>query len=233
MLTLAISQPTYLPWLGYFDLMHQCDVFIFLDNVQFEKRGWQQRNKIKTSHGELLLTVPIKSKGRYKQKINETMIDTSQDFKKKHLNSIKNSYKKSKYFNDYFPEIEEIINNSTSSLVELNISLILWVAKKTFIACKTDKSSNLNSKGRKVDLLIDICKKYKATHYISAIGSKNYIDENNLFEENNIILKYQNIIHPNYNQLFKPFIPYLSTIDLLFNEGENASTIIKNLSKNF
>ena len=84
MLTLAITQPTYLPWVGYFDLMNQCDVFIFLDNVQFEKRGWQQRNRIKTAHGDLLLTVPIKSKGRYKQKINETKIDTSRDFKKKH-----------------------------------------------------------------------------------------------------------------------------------------------------
>ena len=86
MTTIAIMQPTYLPWLGYFDLIDRSDILVFLDSVQFDKRSWQQRNRIKTPNGELMLTVPVLTKGKFDQKICDVMIDQSQNFEKKHLN---------------------------------------------------------------------------------------------------------------------------------------------------
>ena len=91
-------QPTYLPWLGYFDLIHRSDIFVFLDSVQFDKRSWQQRNRIKSPNGELMLTVPVLTKGRFDQQIYDVGIDISQNFEKKHFNSIRSNYTKSKYF---------------------------------------------------------------------------------------------------------------------------------------
>ena len=96
MTTVAIMQPTYLPWLGYFDLIDRSDIFVFLNSVQFDKRSWQQRNRIKTPNGELMLTVPVLTKGKFKQKIYDVEIDKSKNFAKKHFNSISSNYKKSK-----------------------------------------------------------------------------------------------------------------------------------------
>ena len=222
-------QPTYLPWIGYFDLMNRSDLFIFLDNVQFEKRSWQQRNKIKTVNGELILTIPVKTKGKYDQKIIEASIDNTQNFKSKHIKAIKNAYGKSQYFDFYFSEFENIIMNSNDSLADLNISLIKWLARKFSIECKTEKASNFNFSGKKVELLINICNHFNATHYLSPMGSKDYIDQNNLFIENNISLKYQKITHPIYNQRFEKFLPFISAIDLLFNEGKRSSSIINKI----
>ena len=227
MITVAIMQPTYLPWLGYFDLVDRSDVFVFLDSVQFEKRGWQQRNRIKTSTGELMLTVPVLTKGRSDQKICDVMIDISQKFEKKHFNSIYSNYKKSIFFKYFDVELEEIYKNEINKLVDLNIRLIEWLSSKLGINTKFVYSSQLDTDGSKTELLVNICKIINADHYISPAGSKEYIDQNNLFIKSGIKLSYQNYKHPTYNQLFGDFIPYMSVIDLLFNEGKKSLEIIK------
>ena len=227
MKTASIMQPTYLPWLGYFDLTNRSDIFVFLDTVQLDKRSWQQRNRIKTPNSEIMLTVPVLTKGRFNQEIRDVEIDVSQRFEKKHFNSIQLNYKNSKYYKLYIGELEEIFISKTSRLANLNIKLIKWLSSKIGIKTKFISSSELDVSGSKTELLINICKKINANHYLSPIGSKGYIEKNNLFTNSGIQLSYQNYQHPTYNQLFGDFIPYLSVIDLLFNEGEKSLEIIK------
>jgi len=227
MKTIAIMQPTYLPWLGYFDLINRSDVFVFLDSVQFDKRSWQQRNRIKTPNGELMLTVPVLTKGRSDQKICDVMIDISQKFEKKHFNSICSNYKKSRYFEFLVVELEEIFNSEINKLADLNIRLIEWLSSKLGINTKFVYSSQLDTDGSKTELLVNICKIINADHYISPAGSKEYIDQNNLFIKSGIKLSYQNYKHPTYSQLYGDFIPYMSVIDLLFNEGKKSLELIK------
>ena len=226
MTTVAIMQPTYLPWLGYFDLINSSDIFVFLDSVQFDKRSWQQRNKIKTPNGELMLSVPVLTKGKFDQNIYDVMIDMSQKFEKRHYNSILSSYKRSRYIESFIKELDEIYNSEFIKLADLNIRLIEWLSSKIGINTKFILSSQLDAQGSKTELLVDIFKKLNGDHYLSPAGSKDYIEEDNLFSKSGIQLSYQNYKHPTYNQLYGDFIPYMSVIDLLFNEGDKSSKVI-------
>jgi len=223
----VIMQPAYLPWLGYFDLMDQSDTFVVLDNVQFEKRSWQQRNRIKTKKGELWLTIPVISKGRYNQKINEVEIDDSQSWAKKHLKTIERNYAHAKYYKNYINFFKNFYSEKITKLVDFTIPIILYIKDVLGINSQIVKASELNVNGSKVELLIDICHKIKADEYLSPIGSKEYIEENNLFKKEGIRLEYHHYIHPKYSQLWGDFIPYLSAIDLLLNEGGDSLSIIK------
>ena len=227
MTTVAIMQPTYLPWIGYFDLIDQSDIFVFLDSVQFDKRSWQQRNRIKSVNGELMLTVPVLSKGKRDQKLRDVQIDSSQKYSSKHLRTISNNYCKSKYFREYQTEFSNLYSLEYKYLADLNITLIKWLTKKLGMQVEFIRSSSLEASGKKVLLLVNICKKLGAHHYLSPYGSKTYIEENNLFLKNDIKLSYQDFRHPKYRQLWGEFIPYLSIIDLVFNEGKRSLDIIR------
>ena len=218
-------QPTYLPWMGYFDLIDQSDIFVFLDNVQFEKQSWQQRNKIKTRQGEIWLTVPVlQSLG---QKINEVKINNNSNWKEKHWKSIKYNYNKAPYFKTYFKFFEETYNTDWQYLVDLNIHIIKWVCNQLNIKKDFIKSSDMGIEGKKTDLLVNICKKLNADTYLSPLGSAVYIEKNNLFEREGIKLEYQHFEHPIYKQLWEDFVPHISVIDLLFNEGDKSLDIIR------
>ena len=221
----VIMQPTYLPWMGYFDLIDQSDIFVFLDNVQFEKQSWQQRNKIKTPKRAIWLTVPVlQSLG---QKINEVKINNNSKWKEKHWKSIKYNYDKAPYFKRDFEFFEELYHTNWEYLVDMNIHVIEGVSKQLNIKKDFIKSSNMNIKGRKTELVVGICKELNADTYLSPLGSAVYIEENNLFEREGIKLEYQHFEHPNYKQLWGDFIPYMSVIDLLFNEGDKSLDIIR------
>lgn len=227
MKTAVIIQPTYFPWIGYFDLMDQSDYFVFLDSVQFEKRSWQQRNRIKTSAGELQLSVPVLTKGRFQQKISEVKIDHTRSFYKKHIKSIKFNYAKATFYNRYINGLESILCQKHTYLADLNIELIKWIKAQLRIKTQLLRSSQLNVQGKKAELLVNICKVLDVQTYLSSIGSKSYIQEGILFSDNNIKLRYHDFKHPTYHQLYGKFIPYLSTIDLVFNEGEKSLEIIR------
>lgn len=227
MRTAVIMQPTYLPWLGYFDLMDQGDVFVLLDSVQFDKRSWQQRNRIKTPHGELLLTVPVFSKGRFNQKICEVQIDKTTNFQEKHIRAIECNYAKAKFFERYMEDLANILRKKHSYLAELTIELICWLREAIGIKTELVRSFSLGIQRRKVELLVATCKSVGAQRYISPLRSKAYIGENDLFAENGIELCYHNYHHPQYNQLYGDFIPYLSVLDLLLNEGDRSLPIIR------
>jgi hypothetical protein len=226
-------QPTYLPWIGYFDLIDQSDCFVFLDSVQFNKRSWQQRNRIKGPDGEVMLTVPVLSKGKREQLICEVMIDGTTNFFKKHIGTIYHNYKKARYFSTYYPSFSEILSSSHKLLCDLNIEIIYWLMVQLGIQSKTIRSSSLNVSGKKAELLCNICQKIGCSIYLSAEGSKEYIEQSNPnpFEEKAIKVIYHDFQHPEYNQLFEPFIFHLSVLDLLFNEGPASLGIIRSGSK--
>ena len=227
MRTAVIMQPTYLPWPGYFDLMDQSDIFVFLDSVQFDKRSWQQRNRIKSAAGEQMLTVPVFSKGQFSQNIYEVHVDHSSNFIESHIKAIQLNYAKSKYFSRYFNEITKILRKRHVLLCDLNIEIILWIKEMFGLKAEILRSSSLNVQGNRVALLADICRSLGASHYLSPKGSMDYITRNNLFDEYGIQLSYQNYEPVPYRQLYGEFVPCLSTLDLLFNEGEQSLNIIR------
>lgn len=226
--TIAIMQPTFLPWIGYFDLIDQADAFVFLDNVDFTKQSWQQRNRIKTANGVQWLTVPILWRGHSGQKILDVKINQAYKYKEKHIKTITQSYCKAPFFNLYVEEFSNIFVEPYQKICKLNIDLIVWLCKKLGMETTFIRSSELEINGDKVERLINICRAFDADCYLSPPGSREYIEENNLFISNNIELMYHNFQHPHYSQLHGDFVPYLSVIDLIFNEGPNSLDIIRN-----
>ncbi len=226
-------QPTFNPWLGYFDLIDYVDEFIFLDTVQLNQQSWQTRNKIKVQNKELMISLPIK-KNKIKSEllIKDAMLDFSKfDFRKKLYRTLEQSYKKAKYFNEVNNFIKEIIFYDTNSLSEYNINIIQAIVKKLNLKTKIITLSRTEYKMDKVkgDLVLDICKYFKCTEYISPLGSKDYLDkEINKFNLDKIDVYYQYYQHPEYKQLGNDFIPYIGIFDILYNEGfENTIDIIK------
>jgi len=229
----AIMQPTFLPWLGYFDMIDQVNNFIFYDDVQLAKRSWQVRNKIKTHSGELFLTIPVKkTKNRDELLISETEISYDERWQKKHLKNFESSYKKATHFKEVYSFIVDHYNNNYKLLSTFNIDFILAVSKKIGIETKFIKSSELlNIKGDKDIRLASICKSINSNLYLSAQGSGKYIeikDPGGEIVKNAINLYYHFFEYPRYNQIHGDFISHMSIIDLLFNEGfDNALELIR------
>ena len=229
----AIMQPTYLPWLGYFDMIDQVDVFVFFDDVQLVKRSWGVRNRIKSHNGELMLTVPVKKTKSLKEtKYAGAEINYSENWNRKHLESIKRSYSKAKYFNLFFPVLEKLLMKEYISVAELNISIIKELTGLLNIKTEFLRSSELKDiTGKKDERLVSICKAINAGYYLSARGSASYIEKSNpggAFASSGIELYYHNYEHPQYNQLYGDFLPYMSVIDLIFNEGyDKALEVIR------
>ena len=223
----AIMQPTYLPWIGYFSLMDQVDCFVLLDSVQFDKRSWQQRNRIKTTAGETMLTLPVKTKNRSDQKINEVRIDNSRGMLLKHLRAIEFNYRKSLYFDRYWPHLQTIFKETYDYLFTLNTRLIDFFREELAIKTRMLCSSQLACTGKRSLLLLNLCRAVGARQYVSPPGSRAYIEEDDAFNGSGLSLSYHQYEHPVYRQLHGDFIPYLSTLDLLMNEGPDSLDIIR------
>jgi len=224
----VIMQPTYLPWLGYFDLMEQSDIFVFRDEVQFEKQSWQQRNRIKTPNGVVWLTVPVHKpliQSIFKIEIDEV---GSSKWSRSHWNVLRNAYYSAPYWKTFESQLEEMYTSKWQRLADLNIALIEWLAKKLEIATKTLRASSLDlpAKGQH-ESLVSLIGRVGGNVYLSPLGSAMYLRDENLFASNNISIEFQNYAHPEYHQLYPPFVPYLSALDLLLNEGENALGILR------
>ncbi len=229
---IAISQPTFFPWQGYFANIDYVDEFVFLDNTQFAKRSWQQRNYIKLNEKKHLITVPVITKNKFNQKVNEVEIDYNNFQVSKFLKTIESAYKKTDYFSLYFEIFEEILNRKYKFLSELNIDVILNVCKILKISDKFIKASSigLETDFTNIDQLDMICKKRFSNHYLSTVGAKEYLKDLKIFPLSKARIEYFQYKIKEYAQLGSDFIPNLSIIDLLFNEGPNSLNIIK---KNF
>ena len=228
----AIMQPTYLSWIGYFGMIDRVDLFILLDTVQFAKRSWQQRNKIKTAHGPMWLTVPVLSKGKSRQIINEVEIDSSRNHAAAHIASLENNYRKAPHFQEYSHELFPLLDKGFHYLSEMNAELIERICEILGITTSIQYASRMNNSGNKADLLAMLCAQVGATEYVSALGSREYLEKSDAFQNEGIDIKYHDYEHPVYSQLFGDFEPYMSIVDLLFNLGpESLSTIRKGFVK--
>jgi len=221
---LAILQPSYIPWIGYFEQIINVDIFIFYDDVQYTKNDWRNRNKIKTHAGSSWLSIPVNASNT--QMINKVLVDDTKHWRIKHLKSLQQFYSKSEYFDEVYELVEKNLNSKVASISSLSINIIKDITKYLQIDTKFYASSDLAIDGNKNTRLINICKHFNASQYYSGSAAKNYIDEE-LFFSNDIKLIFQEYKHPSYKQLHGDFLPYLSIIDLLFNHGKNSVKIIK------
>lgn len=221
----AIHQPQYLPWLGYFDKIEQSDVFVFLDNVQFKKNEWQNRNKIKTSDGWQWLSVPVIHS--FGQKIFEVEVNNTVQWGRKHLNAMVTHYSKAPFLQDHIDFFEKIYSQEWKHLAELNIHLIHYLTRALGIKNKEFViASQLNTREGSTERLADICHLLNGNVYLSGKDGSKYLDLE-LFKQEGIQVIFQDYKHPQYPQLYGDFEPFLSVIDLLFNCGPESLSILK------
>lgn len=228
--TVVIHQPDFLPYLGFFHRFLLADLWVVLDDVQFLAGGsksWHNRDKIKTPQGERWLTVGIK-KVPTETMINEVFL-AEDDWKKKNLNLLRENYRKAPFFDGVFPCLEKLYSHDCIKLTDFNMRSIEMLMEMFDVKIETVFASTLNASGRKTERLVDICKKVGATAYLTGVGSKDYLEEPP-FEAEGIKVVWQDFKHPVYPQLHGEFMPYLSSIDLLFNCGiEKSKEILRSM----
>lgn len=223
----AIHQPELLPWLGFMDKLRQCDVFVLLDHVPFEKNYFQNRNRIRTAtpQGWSWLTVPVLLKGRFGQPIDEVAIDHRRDWRAKHLKTLAQHYHAAPAFPRYWPSLAAHYERSPERLVDFSLPLIGWLVESLGLDTPVVRSSELGVSGTRSALLLAICRKLSATEYLSGISGRDYLDVAS-FQRAGIAVRFQEFHHPIYRQCYQPFVPALSAVDLLFNYGEEAREIL-------
>ncbi len=222
----VVLQPTYLPWMGYFGMIDVADTFVFYDDVQFSVQSWQQRNRIK-SPGSESIWLPVPVIHNFGQNINQVQINNASNWRKKHWQSIYQSYTKAPYFKNYAEEIESLYQKDWAYLCELNIFIIQKLSQLIGIRMPNFmKSSEIDDiSGEKTDRLLRVLEEIGADEYIGNPGARDYI-ESDKFKEHGIKLYWYEYQHPVYPQIRGDFIPYLSAIDLLFNTGNEAVNFI-------
>ena len=233
----AIMQPTYMPWCGYFALMDQSDKFVLLDNVALSKPSWQHRNRIKTARGELWLSVPVLSKGRQGQLISEAEIDVSRDVLSAHCKSIEHAYGKAPFFRAYAQPLFNLLAASHRRLIDLNLDLLMWLRGAlgidtpllcaSSIALEKEDVDSCNTDAR-VERVARICQNTGATEFLCPPGAFDYIDKGReAFDRRGISISCHCYHHPVYDQSHGTFVPYLSVIDLIFAHGPDSLDIIR------
>tara|TARA_B110000438_G_C15779596_1_gene635695 strand:- start:1089 stop:1760 length:672 start_codon:yes stop_codon:yes gene_type:complete len=221
MTKILIHQPEYLPWTHLFEKIKLCDIFVILDNVQYNRRSFQNRNQIKNQSGAKWLTVPIKYAER-SEIIKNITIDNSKNWKQEHLDLIKKNYTEANYFNIFYKSLENLFKQEYDKLYKLNIDLIKLICKILNIKCDFLILSDMKIISKKSNLILDICLELNSTEYITGIGSMNYLKLED-FKKNNININFLNPKKEIYSQLFPEidFIENLSVIDKIFNKGLN------------
>ena len=222
---LTAHQPVYLPWLGLFHKIAIADCFCFFDIVQYQSRDFNNRNKILTKNGPIWLTVPVSSKGR----LNKSYLDIricDASWSKSHLRSIYLSYKKSSYFDEFFPKLEEVLSAEYEYLHELNFAQLLFLLEELGINTKVVKASDFSFCGEKSDLVLDMCRQLGCDTYIFGEQGLNYAKSDD-FVDCGIKPVFQKYIHPVYSQFGNSeFVPFLSVIDLIFNLGSESLGVV-------
>jgi len=222
--TISIHQPGYIPWAGFFKKIELSNIFVYLNDAQFKKNDWQNRNKIRTSDGLMWLSVPVKS--NFGVSLNKIEIDNSGDWSRKHKKSIELNYSKAKYFEKYWNFFESIYDNKFEFLLDLNMKFIEKLNELLDIKTKTILSSELNLTKKGSERVLEICKRLSADTYISGTFGKEYLNLEE-FKKNNIEVQFQNFQMKPYKQCYEPFMPNVSVIDLIFNEGNNSKHFLE------
>jgi len=229
-LKVVILQPSYIPWRGYFDQILQADLFVFYDDVQYDKRGWRNRNRIKTSTGPLWLSIPVFNRGAQTEHIpiHEIRVVWDRPWNQEHWNSIRMAYSKAPFFSQYAGLVEEIYTGKPEMLADFTIESTIALARAIGIDhTRFLRSSKIDGvDGAKTDRLISILKKVDATQYISGPSAKDYIEDEK-FAEAGIALEYMQYDYAEYPQLYPPFDPQVSIIDTLFMMGNDTLSTIQ------
>lgn len=210
-----------MPGLRFFSKMSACDIFVYLDDVQYEKREYQNRNKIKNAKGFEYITVPVLTKNRYRQKICDVEINNSYDWRKEHLAKIKTNYSKARFFKKFYPKIEQIYLQESQKMIEVSLKFIDLFRNIMGIDTPYRFSSEFSLNLKSSQRLAEICKLVNANEYLSGQGGKNYLDLS-FFEKNKIKVLWQDFKIKPYPQLYGGFLPDLSVIDLIFNCAEKS-----------
>ena len=209
-----------MPWIGYFYLIKQADVYVLLDHVQYQKNSWQSRNRIKGPKGPMWLTVPTHHKDF--PTIKDVKVDNTQKWPKKHWLALKTCYCKAPYFNVYSPFFESVYSSEWTLLADLDIHMIKYLSAQLGLSPVFVRSSELNLGGKRSEMVLNICKELKAERYLASVGAEEYMVEDNagkLFGNEGISVEFLEYMPSAYPQLFGEYVPNLSTIDLLFNCG--------------
>lgn len=216
---IASLQSFFLPWIGVFNQVYEADIFVIADNLQFEKKSWINRNRIKNINGGFTwLTVPIK-KASLNTKINEIMIDNNQTWKKKHLKMIEFNYQKSPFFSQYFPKIQKIYNDDYEYLIDFNLALFFFILEELgFDKNKITYESKFELPNTKNEAIIKLCQDNCANVYFSGEAAKCYLDYEK-FSKNGIDIELQHCKDIMYNQVGGDWVPKLSILDTLFMVG--------------
>jgi len=220
-MVVTIHQPEHLPWLGFFNKMANADEIVILDNVQYRKRYFQNRNKILVNNVEKYIGVPVKLE-QYREKTiadMEIFSDVEVPWKDKYLKTIRYNYKHHPYFNEYYPFFENLLSKHIVSLYEFNMEIIRYFACELRIETRIIKASDLSPSGEKSDLILDIAKKSGADIYLSGPTGRDYMDLDK-YKREKMGVWFNDFVHPEYAQKGrKSFVPYLSVLDLLMNLG--------------
>lgn len=230
---LTAHQPAYLPWLGLFHKIAISDDFVVLDDVQFEKNSFTNRNKIKTPQGPIWLTVPVLISGHTDKHIKDMEINNKEDWRSKHWKGLYMNYKKAPYFSKYSGFFEDLYKKDWDKLFPLLKYTMDYFLKELKVQTKVHLQSDLNISSKKEQLILDLCDHFRANVFVFGALGKDYADVNS-FENKGIKLVFQEYDHPRYPQLWGEFQPNLAIVDLLFNAGpEKAFDVImsKNIDK--
>jgi hypothetical protein len=234
--SVAIVQSSYIPWKGYFDLIHSVDEFILLDTVQYTRRDWRNRNLIKTPHGPQWLSIPVATKGRYEALIQDITV-TDPRWAERHWTRVAASYRAAPHFRDYREPIEALYREVAAEpyLSRINLRLLegicgllgirtrlSWSTDPPHLVERTPPGSPEEGRTRKTRRIVALCKQAGATRYLSGPSAHAYLDPE-LFREEGLELAYFDYAgYPPYPQLFPPFEHGVSILDLLFSEGPAA-----------
>lgn len=218
----AILQSNYMPWKGYFDLIDIVDEFIIYDAMQYTRRDWRNRNKVKTAAGLQWLTIPVKVKGKYNQLIDETQL-VRDSWRSEHLATIRHAYGRAAAFRDVYPWLEQLVWTAPSTTIsELNVHFLGAICQFLGIDTQLVSCSRYTLLDGKTERLVDLCRQAGATEYVSGPAARDYIDPE-LFRAAGIQLLWKSYAgYPEYRQMHGPFEHHVSIIDLLMNEGTDA-----------
>jgi hypothetical protein len=212
-------QPTYLPWSGYFNLILKSDHFIFLDDAQYRKNYWHNRNRIILNGEPHWITVPVR-KVSLSQSINDTLFDDKQNWRSKHIRLISQNYAKHPFAADLSELFSIIEDKSLVSLGDLSIAIILWACEKLNLNAQIHRASQLGIKGQRTNRIVSILAHFNAHEYLSPIGASEYLSQDEFIKQTSSRLTFQNFTPKKYPQLkSNNFISHLSFIDALANIG--------------